>query len=75
MSTLIQTLALLLALALTTVGGYGMYIFFGWVGVGLLLGMLLPILGIVFYFSGGSGGGGKATASGGRQSKGARQER
>lgn len=70
--------AVLAIIGLLTVASAGlMHRFFGLVGVGLFLGMTLPIVALVLYLGRGRGGSTPSTAGGGRarQSKGAQRGR
>jgi len=68
---LAQVITLALLLGTVGFGAWLMNMFFGIIGVVLLIVFLLPVFGVMLYFGGGSG---SSNTSTNRRSKGARED-
>lgn len=69
---LAQVITLALLIGTIAFGAWLMNMFFGIIGVVLLILFLLPVFGVMLYFGGGSGG--SSNTSSNRRSKGARED-
>lgn len=79
MANIVQTILLGFSILLIAAGGFGMYVFFGWLGTGLFLLLTFLIIGLFAYLNdGGATAGGqprrRRTSSKGARQRGGRRE-